>query len=337
MVVAESRRFQAWALAERVCEESLLAASEDAERVLFLARLAVEIASRVRGPEGFPERVRGFAGAHEANALLGIGKLREAEIRFAEARRLWNAGSDPDGLLDPGRLLDLEATLCREQREFEEALSLLDQAQGKSRFPAETLFTKAFTLEIMEEHERAVDTLREARSAINGQEEDTRLETCIGLKLGVNLCYTGRFKEALEPVRQARGRAAGMGDEINRLRATWLEGHIAAGLGRRDEALELLQQARQEFAKRGMDYDVAVALVEQAALLLEAERAEEVRELVRDLAGIFELKSVHREALAALRLFREAAEHGAATAELARRILAYLFRARYDGQLRYGT
>jgi len=44
---------------------------------------------------------------------------------------------------------------------------------------------------------------------------------------------------------------------------------------------------------------------------------------------------VHREALAALRLFEEAADRETATAELARRILDFLFRARYDEGLRF--
>ena len=46
---------------------------------------------------------------------------------------------------------------------------------------------------------------------------------------------------------------------------------------------------------------------------------------------------MHREALAALQLFQEAAERDEATAELARRVLGYLFRARYDQGLRFTT
>ncbi len=45
--------------------------------------------------------------------------------------------------------------------------------------------------------------------------------------------------------------------------------------------------------------------------------------------------SPHREALAALKLFQEAAEREAATADLARRVLRFLFRARHDQGLRF--
>ncbi|HTG32822.1 MAG TPA: helix-turn-helix transcriptional regulator [Thermoanaerobaculia bacterium] len=52
-VVRVAREFQSWALLERVCEESL-AASREAGRSASLARLAQEIAARVRGPEEWP-------------------------------------------------------------------------------------------------------------------------------------------------------------------------------------------------------------------------------------------------------------------------------------------
>jgi hypothetical protein len=84
-----------------------------------------------------------------------------------------------------------------------------------------------------------------------------------------------------------------------------------------------------------MSYDVALAMLEEAVLLLEESRIAESRALARSLVELFESKGVHREALAALRLFQEAAERDEATAELARRVLGYLFRARYDQGLRF--
>jgi hypothetical protein len=57
--------------------------------------------------------------------------------------------------------------------------------------------------------------------------------------------------------------------------------------------------------------------------------------LAQGLAAVFKSEGVHREALAALRLFREAAERETATPELTRNVLRYLFRARYDQGLRF--
>jgi len=126
-----------------------------------------------------------------------------------------------------------------------------------------------------------------------------------------------------------------LGDAIGLLRVTWLDGRIAAGLGRTREALSLLAQARREFEARNMMYDVVLALLEEAALLLDERRTAEVKALTRGLPAVFEAEEVHREALAALQIFHEAAEWEKATAELARRVLRYLFRARYDEGLRF--
>jgi len=70
-------------------------------------------------------------------------------------------------------------------------------------------------------------------------------------------------------------------------------------------------------------------------LLLEEGRAAEVKALAEELTKVFAEKGVHREALAALRLFAKAARREKATAELARRVLRFLFRARYDQDLRF--
>jgi tetratricopeptide (TPR) repeat protein len=237
-------------------------------------------------------------------------------------------------VLDPGRLLDLEASLRRAQRRFEEALDLLDRARVVSRCPGKILINKGFTLEVMGEYERAIETLHEAELLIDRQ-SDPRLWNILCLNLAVNACNAGSFDEATEMVQQVRDIATEMGDELGALRATWLDGRIAAGLGQRREARSLLEQARHEFAARNMGYDVALALLEEATLLLDEGRTAEVKILAKALAKVFESEGVHREALAALQLFQEAAEREEATAELARSVLRFLFRARYDQGLRF--
>jgi tetratricopeptide (TPR) repeat protein len=237
-------------------------------------------------------------------------------------------------VLDPGRLLDLEASLRRAQRRFGEALALLDEALAIGRSPARVLVQKGFTLEVMGEFERSIEILLQAKPLAERQ-GDRRLQNMLHCNLGFTFCHVGRFAEAAELAREVRTCAAAMGDEIGVLRGIWLEGRIAAGLGRPAEARSLLRQARQEFAARKMGYDVALALLEEAALLLAESRTAEVKSLARELAAVFESKGVHREALAALRLFQEAAEREEATAELARRVLRYLFRARHDQGLRF--
>jgi tetratricopeptide (TPR) repeat protein len=326
--------YQSWALCERVCDQSEQEASRQVERAASLARLAQEIAERVPGSEDWRRRLRGYAAAHAANVLRVAGKLTAADATLEAAKRLWQAGADPAAILDPGRLLDLEASLRRAQRRFEEALALLDTAIALGRSPARALIKKGFTLEVMGEYGRAVETLLLAAPLVERQ-GDPRLLYMLLFNLAVNFCHTGSYGQATELVEQVRGLATELGDEIFLIRVVWLEGRIAAGLGRRPEARSLLAQARRDFAARRMGYDMALALLEEAVLLLDQGHPAEVKELVRGLAEVFAANGVHREALAALRVFQEAVERESATTELARRVLRFLYQARHDQGLRF--
>jgi tetratricopeptide (TPR) repeat protein len=333
-VVQVAEEFQSWALCERVCDASELEASRSVEQAAVWAHLARHIAERVRGPEEWRSRLQGYAAAHVANVLRVSGSLVLAEATLEEAKRLWHAGSDPVGVLDPGRLLDLEASLRRAQRRLPEALALLDEAAAVGRNPERALLKKGYTLEVAGEYERAVETLLRAAPLVS-QRGDSRLERILSGNLALNYCHLGRFAEAAELANQVRAAAVKTGDEIEVLRMTWTQGRIAAGQGRTGEARSLLAQARREFAARRMDYDAALALLEESALLLDEGRVAEVKTLARELAVVFDSQGVHREALAALRLFQKAAEQENATAELARRMLDYLFRARHEPGLRF--
>jgi tetratricopeptide (TPR) repeat protein len=333
LLVQVARELQHWALVERVCEESVVQASRNIERAVALAHIAQDIAERVRGPEGWRNRVRGFAMAHAGNTLRVAGELKASEIAFGQARQFWEVSLDSNKVLDPGRLLDLEASLCRDQRRFADALALLDEAKLVSRCPAHTLISKGFTLEVLGEYESAIETLLQAELLLDKSEP--RLRYTQRFNLAVNYCHLGRYREATDLLRQVRDVAAELGDEIFLIRVTWLEGRIVAGLGRPREARIWLQQAQRQFATRRMWYDVALALLEIAVLLLEEGETAEVKVLAQELGEVFKSEGVHREALAALQLFYNAAERERATADLARRVLRYLFRARYDQGLRF--
>jgi tetratricopeptide (TPR) repeat protein len=333
-VVQIAEEFWNWALCERACDASAREASREIERAAAWAGLAQQIAERVRGPESWRHRIQGYATAHAANVLRVSGDLVSAQVALEEAKHSWSAGSDPAGVLDPGRLLDLEASLRRDQRRLPEALALLDEAATVGRHPERALIKKGSTLEVMGRYETAVDALLRALPIVQ-RKGDRRLEAILYCNLALNYCHLGRFVEAAELADQAATTALETGDAIGALRVTWAQGRIAAGLGKSGEARDLLARARRDFAARGMDYDAALALLEESALLLDLGLAAEVKSVSRELTVLFRSKGVHREALAALRLFHEAAEQDEATAELARRILQYLFRARHDPGLRF--
>jgi transcriptional regulator with XRE-family HTH domain len=112
-LVEDCRRFQKWALCERLCAESLHAAARSPEEALDLADLALLTARRTRGEETWCQRLQGYALAHLAKARQARGDLSGAREAMAQARQLWEAGAPGDpGLLDESRMLELEAALA---------------------------------------------------------------------------------------------------------------------------------------------------------------------------------------------------------------------------------
>jgi transcriptional regulator with XRE-family HTH domain len=336
-MVEGSRELRSWALCERVCAESAKAAAADANRALDLADLALHIANHARGPEGWRSRLQGYAWAFVGNARRVASDLPGADKAFGKAWELWKACPlEEQGPLPEWRLLDLEASLRRDQRRLPEALDLIDRALAghTGEAPSRIFLKKAFTLEQMGDHERAIETLQQASSQVDGETEP-RLLFALRFNLAVNLSQLGRHAEAAGLLPEIRVLALRLEKGPDQIRTFWLEGRIAAGLGRRDEAVSFMTRVRTEFANRGLSYDVALSTLELAVLYLEEGQMAKVKELARQMTSIFRAQGVHREAIAALKVFRDAAEREAATAELARRVVDYLCRARHDPGLKF--
>jgi tetratricopeptide (TPR) repeat protein len=312
-IVRTSERFQTWALCERCCEASNEAASRDLDAAAAWTRLAADIAERVRVPEGFRTRLQGYAAAHGANVVRVKGKVTEADAAFAEAERLWLAGSDPDAVLDPGQFLSLKASLRREQRRLEEALDLLEEALTVGRCRESTLVKKGLTLEVLGDYEGAAKALLEALPLVE-RVGDPRLLYLARFNLAVVYTHQGHYDAAAALLLSVRDAASELGDAIFLSRIQWLEGRILAGQGRPREARRLLAGVRREFQRRKMSFDVALALLEEAALLLEEGHPAEAQSLAGKAAEFFEANGVHREVQASLRLLHESAERMKATA-----------------------
>jgi transcriptional regulator with XRE-family HTH domain len=326
-----------WAVCERVCEESIAAAARDAAQGVRLAEAAVAVAERVSGPEAWRCRVRGYALAHLANARRVQGELPAAEEAMAAALSLWERGvAAADDLLDEARVLGLEASLRRAQRRFEESLVLLDRAlaAGASRrSTAVHLINKASTLEEMGRVEEAIGLLRFTAPLVDGEREP-RLRFCVESNLADLLSKAERYEEAAGRLPEAKRLARLGGRELDLVRLRWTEGRIAAGLGEVGRGAELLSKVRGELASRGIAYDTALVTLELAVLYAGEGRTAEVKALARHLVPMFRNQALPAGAMAALMVFRKAAERERVTVELAREIGGYLVRARKEPGIR---
>lgn len=331
-LVEESARFQTWALALRLGEESARAAADRADRALDLAELAVRAAelAPLPGPlpDGFRKLLLADCWAFVGNARRVAGQLPLADEAFhrSEVLAREGEGSDPDRLLDPGRRLDLEASLRKHQGKLAEALQLLERAlatgaAGEAR--GRILLNKAFALEQGGFPEGAIAALRESAPLID-RAGDQRLQCVLRFNLIVNLCHLDRFAEASALLAEVRDLAIEGRRELDLVRVTWLEGRTTAGLGNRDEGAKAIEQVFRDFKHLGIEYDAGLAALELAALQIELGRPGEARELAEELVLGFQTQGVEQELFAALSLWAEAALREHATASAARALLREL-------------
>jgi tetratricopeptide (TPR) repeat protein len=335
-LVAGGPEYQTWALSFLLCDNSEKAAPRSAKEALELAELAVHVARHVPDLSAFQPRLEGWAEHFLANALRVSSRPREANGPLARGEQLWQAGSDPAGLLDEGRLLDLKASIVRAHRRFEEALALHDQALEIARPDQKgvILLNKGFTLEVKGDYEAALAVLEQAEKSIDG-ERQPRLLFGQRFNRAAALCRLGRAAEAAPIVVEVRELGERLGNDLDLVRTLWLEALVLAGTGRLEDAVAILEQVRRLFANRGLAFPFALANLDLALLYREQGRLAEVCEMAAEMLKIFEAQSVHREALAAVVLFRETATKGEVTVELVRRLQDYLKQAQYDPELRF--
>lgn len=328
---------RSWALAERLCEESTAAAADRGVEALRLAQLAVHVADKCHGPESRRLHIRAYCQDFDANSIRVCGNLPAARAAFEKADELWkrSEGSDLANLLDANRRLDLKASLLRKEGQWVESLALLDSAMKNAKTGharCRLLLMKATTFNQMGAYDQALSTLHQIKPLIELQSEQ-RLVFLHDFTLTVCLCHLGRYTDA-EPL-LGKIRALAGENELDRVRVRWLEGRIWEGLGSREDALAALSEVREYFQKEEIDYDFALVTLELAVLHLEEGRTARVRELAEEMLWIFQRQKVHKEALAALMLFRRAAQLEEAQAEWTRRLVQYLYRAEHNPGLRF--
>lgn len=327
-----------WALCELLCVESQRLCGEDPSKAGAFCELALAAAELAVGDDAWRANLKGLAFAHLGNVLRARGDLQAAERAFDSADEFSErGGSGENGLLEEGLIPALKASLRRAQRRFDEAAVLLDQASclaASAAFRIQVLVSKAKLLEEVGQLEEAAAILFGVKDAAPVDLEP-KLLFHIWHNLADTLSKLGRFEEAATFLPEARRHCRQGGGELNRIRLSWTEARIVAGRGAAEEGMALLSRVRGEFAAREMAYDAALVSLELAVFYAEEGRLDQVKTLARHMAPIFQAQEVHREAVAALTLFRQAAERERVTGEFARDVLLYLRLARHNPELRF--
>ena len=335
LLLTQKPALATWAVCEALAEQSADAASDDADRALALAALALWVAGQV-ADDALRPQCEAFARGILGNARRVRSDLRGADADLALALRLWQeqeAAGAPQ-LLDGTRLLDLQATLRIDQRRLPEARALLAEAAARAApgLPLGRILVKdAYALELLGDYHGALETLRRAAPLI--PETEVRQRWCVQFNEITNLCHLGETAEAERLLPGLRALAAEVNYKLDGVRQRWLEARVDAGVGRRQKAVEALSSVRAHFAEKKIRYDEALVSLELAGLYLEQGRTADVKRLVRLMAPVFEAEGIHAEAKKALALFHQAVELETVTLALVQRLVAYLYRARHNPDL----
>ena len=334
LMVEKGAKFRTWALAERVAAESIHQAPNHPKDALGLADLALLIAELTPGEAVWRQRLQGYAWAHVANARRVCNDLPGADDALARAWRLWEAGEAGDPRILNGVWLPwIEAALRRDQRRFPEALRRIDEALAADagELRGQIFISKSAIFQILGDPEESTTALSAAAPLIDIARE-TRLAFGLRFNLVVDLCHLEKFAEAKSNMPEVRVLGERLG-EIDLARVLWLEGKIAAGLGKTEDAKANLKQVRQAFTNHGLAYEYALVSLELAVVLLGQGSTAEVSTLAEEMLWIFRQKKVEREALMALQLFCDAARRETATVELVQKLVSYFYRAQHDPKL----
>lgn len=332
-------RFRGLALARLLVAESEERVPADPEEAYHLADLARQILSQS------PELASDFAplvlalGAM-ANARRARGLLRDADVRFEQLRmvmRKW-------GVADPkvtARVDELEGSLRKDQRRFAEAEELLVRAEvfyqlvGDGAGAVRALLNLGAVYNIQGQPGEAIQATRAALQRVPANSKP-RLYLGARYNLTYYLSRAGQLDEAAELLEQDAERYRELAEPHFLLRVAWLRGDLARSRGEDEVAERSYREAWEGFIARGIGYDAALVGLDLALLHLRQGRTAEVRLLAEEMFPIFQAQDVHREALAALALFQEAARREELTAELVRQLGLFLQEARSDPGRRFG-
>lgn len=240
------------------------------------------------------------------------------------------------GLLNQALLPWVEAALHRAERSFPLALQRIGEALelDNGELKGKILLTKAYIHHALDEPEASTAAILEAMPLLDAEREP-RLVLIVLHNLIADLLYLGRAEEASQKLPDARRLAEQLGGELDLARVLWVEAKVSDALGNLAEARERFEQVRSAFDKAGLIYDHALVSLELSTVLLKLGETARVRTLADEMLRIFRSQEVLPEALAAVRVFCEAARQETATVELGRRVVRFLYRAKDDPELKF--
>jgi tetratricopeptide (TPR) repeat protein len=315
---------------------------DDPQETVRLARRALEVAKRLDPAVYGSRQVADFqarAWGELANALRAADDLWEAEQAFEQAFEVLEQGTGSAPL--EVRLHDLHASLLGTQRRFSLAFFALDvvcdlyREAGDTHAVGRSLIKKAAYLRYSGQPEEALGVNALGLASIDETRDPELSFTALKNHLSY-LVDCGRFREAKRLLFRNRHRVQSA-SRIPRLKVRWIEACIRYGLGELAAAETTFLEVKQGFEEAGLGFAAAIASLDAALVQMRLDRPAEAENLVTGAAAVFAALGIHREALSAVMLLKEAFERQTATAVLVERTVAFLRESEINPDARYDS
>ncbi len=337
-IVRSRHRYRSAALVRLLIAEARRAVHSEPQTAYHLADLGFHVAERLTGSE-MAQGLVPLTLAEMGNALRIQSNGLKARELFDRSRAL----TELSGLSDPSviaRIDHLEACLYMNLRRFAESENLLDRAKvlyglvGALGEIARVEITRSLMLLESGQPLKALRAIREILQTA-AVKDDPKLFLGTRINLARALVETKDLIAARKVLDQDEPRQALVGEPLAHLRYPWMRGKIAHAERDFAAAREHFTFARDEFISAGAVYDAALVSLDLALTSLQIGHPKVVRQLAEEMLPIFSSQAIHREALAALQMFQEAAQQEVLTEALVRDLRDYLQEARYQPEVRF--
>jgi tetratricopeptide (TPR) repeat protein len=286
--IGSQRRFQTLGLAEILVSAARQDLDEDPRRSRHLAGLGVFLLDRLEESAG--SRQLGAA----ATVLLAEVERRVGRPDVAEDL-LKQAAVE---LQDEPLVLEARVSLCRtwaalrrDQGRLDEALALLERASaiaeelGSYQELARLRLTEGWLLLDELEPERALLPLREALAHFESAEDPHAL---LSVLQAFALVYAETHDDDRLADVETRIEALGLrfSDPLDQVRVRWVHARIHRARSQREAAIALLEEVFHRLAAEGPGHEAALAGLELARSLAEAEEGATRPDALRGIAGV---------------------------------------------------
>ena len=314
---------------------------DDPRAMVELAWCAAKV-SRTLDPRRYgPALVWDF----QALAFAGLGnayrvadRLQEAAQELGHARQYFELGTR-DAALEV-RLLELEASLAADRRQFGRAASSLvkvlrfHERRRDLHLAGRTLILMGLYAGYAGDFEKGIEQMQQGLAQVDA-ERDPVLACAAAHNLILFLVDSGRFPEARK-LRLVHSRhLMNPGGRINEIKFRDLEGRIDLGLGNYARAEAVFREVRIDLEAVGWSEESAIAALDLASALLAQGKDGEATRVALEALETFTRLEIQREALQAVILLRNAFEMREATRAMVEEVARFLQWIEIDPALRF--